>query len=287
MDMGGAMDMPDEMGMDDGMHMHGGMHMPGGRPTASRGEDRDGLKLDQLHVPLGPFMPDWPAGLVVRVTLQGDVIQHATAEVLGATGDGRSYWSQPWLRAAAGDRASAGEAARRRLAAHLDSLGRFLAVAGWDVAALAARRLRDESLAGAPAAVLEPAVRGFARRVGRSRVLAWATRGLGVLRPDEAIAAGVGGPALRAGGDVCARYRQWCAEVVEAAAVLADGSPADAGPLPGPRGPVDGAVAPSAGLLAVLPGLLAGAEFAAARLIIASLDPDTDELTPAGAVHGG
>src|SRR5262249_60647037 len=126
MDMPGDMDMAmgDEMVRDGGMRMNGGFQTPGGLPTASPGEDRDGLKLDQLHVPLGPFLPDWPAGLVVRVTLQGDVIQYATAEVVGATAEGRSFWSQPWLGAAAGGRAGAGELARRRLAAHLDGLGR-------------------------------------------------------------------------------------------------------------------------------------------------------------------
>ena len=284
----GGMQMPSGMDMAGGMGMAGEMGMAGGLRVASRGEDRDGLKLDQLHVPLGPFLPDWPAGLVVRVTLQGDVIQHATAGFVGVTGEGRPYWYEPWLRAA-GERADVGEAARRRTAAYLDSLGRFLAVAGWDLAAVTARRLRDESLANAPEATLGPAVCKFARRVCRSRVLAWATRGLGVLSPAEAVAAGVGGPALRAGGDVCTRYRQWCAEVAEAAAVLADRSPADPGLLEGPRGPLDGRAAPSAGLVAVLPGLLAGAEFAAARLIIASLDPDADELAPAGvgAGHGG
>jgi hypothetical protein len=35
-----------------------------------------------------------------------------------------------------------------------------------------------------------------------------------------------------------------------------------------------------------LPGLLAGAELAAARLIVASLDPDLDEV-PAGTVVAG
>ena len=55
-----------------------------GLPMADRGEDRDGLKLDQLHVPLGPVLPDWPAGLVVRVTLQGDVVQHAEADAVGS-----------------------------------------------------------------------------------------------------------------------------------------------------------------------------------------------------------
>jgi hypothetical protein len=167
----------------------------------------------------------------------------------------------------------------------------LLAVAGWGDAAMTARRLRDEALADAPAAVLEPAARRFAGRVARSRVLGWLTRGLGILGAGEAAAAGVRGPALRAGGDVTTRYRRWCRELVEAAALLGEASPVDPGVLEPPRGRLEGAGAPSAGLMAVLPGLLAGAEFAAARLIVASLDPDLDELTAAavwaGAGHGG
>jgi len=269
-------------------HNEDKMEMPGGLAMAGRAEDRDGLKLDQLHVPLGPILPDWPAGLVVHATLQGDVIQHASAETSGVSGDGRSFWAEPWLRAAAGDLVLAGVAARRRLAAHLDSLGRFLAVAGWGEAALTARRLRDDALAGAPAAALEPAARRFAGRVARSRLLGWSTRGMGVLLPGEATAAGVRGPALRAGGDVTARYRGWCGELVEAAALLDEASPVDLDVLEPPRGRLDEVTAPSTGLVAVLPGLLAGAEFAAARLIIASLDPDLDELATAaaGAGHG-
>jgi hypothetical protein len=264
------------------------MDMPGGLAMAGRAEDRDGLKLDQLHVPLGPVLPDWPAGLVVHATLQGDVIQCASVQTAGVSGEGRSFWAEPWLRAAAGDLIPAWVAARRRLAAHLDSLGRFLAVAGWAQAALTARRLRDDALSGAPAAALEPAARRFAGRVARSRLLGWSTRGMGVLVPGEAAAAGVRGPALRAGGDVTARYRCWCREVVEAAAFLGDASRVDPGVLEPPRGRLDGPAVPSAGLVAVLPRLLAGAEFAAARLIIASLDPDLDELATAaaGADHG-
>jgi hypothetical protein len=274
-------------------HGHGGdgMEMPGGLAVAGRGEDRDGLKLDQLHVPVGPVLTDWPAGLVVHVTLQGDVVQHASVRAVGVGGEGRSFWAEPWRRSAVGDLVPAGAAARRLLASHLDSLGRLLAVAGWGDAAVTARRLRDEALADAPAAVLEPAARRFAGRVARSRVLGWLTRGLGILGAGEAAAAGVRGPALRAGGDVTTRYRRWCRELVEAAALLGEASPVDPGVLEPPRGRLEGAGAPSAGLMAVLPGLLAGAEFAAARLIVASLDPDLDELTAAavwaGAGHGG
>jgi hypothetical protein len=96
--------------------------------------------------------------------------------------------------------------------------------------------------------------------------------------PDDGAATGAGGPALHAAGDVTDRYRRWCAELAEAAAALDDGTPLGAaGPRP-PRGPLDDARTPAAGLLAALPGLLDGAELAAARLIIASLDPDLDEL---------
>jgi hypothetical protein len=263
------------------------MGMPGGLPMAERGEDRDGLKLDRLHVQLGPVLPDWPAGLVVRLTLQGDVVQHAEAGAVGLAGGAGSFWTEPWRRAVGGEPVITGVAARRRAAAHLDSLGRFLGLAGWDDAATTACALRDDALGGRPASSLGQAVRRLAVRVARSRVLAWSTRGAGTLRPDEAAAAGVTGPAWRAGGDVTARYRGWCRELAGLMAAFDDGSRLDPAVLEPPRGRLDGAQAPSASLLAVLPRLLEGAEFAAARLIVASLDPDLDEL-PArvGAGHG-
>jgi len=77
--------------------------LPAGLPMARRGADRDGLKLDRLHVPLGPFLAHWPAGLVVQVTIQGDVVQQAEVTTLGAAQGGGSFWAEPWLRAAAGE----------------------------------------------------------------------------------------------------------------------------------------------------------------------------------------
>jgi hypothetical protein len=254
------------------------MGMPAGLPMAERGEDRDGLKLDRLHVQLGPVLPDWPAGLVIRLVLQGDVVQHAEAGAVGLAEGAGSIWTEPWRRAAAGEPVTAGVAARRRAAAHLDSLARFLALAGWDDASTTACVLRDDALAGKPVSSLGLAVRRLAVRVARSRVLAWSTRGAGTLRPDEAAAAGVTGPAWRAGGDVTTRYRCWCRELAGLTAAFDDGSRLDPAALEPPRGRLDGGQAPSASLLAVLPRLLAGAEFAAARLIVASLDPDLDEL---------
>jgi hypothetical protein len=94
----------DMAGMDMG---HMDMGMPAGLPMADRSQDRDGLTLDQLHVPLGPLLPDWPAGLVIRLTMQGDVIQHAEAETMGLAADTGSFWTEPWRRAG---RAAAGPA---------------------------------------------------------------------------------------------------------------------------------------------------------------------------------
>ncbi|MEV0884286.1 hypothetical protein AB0J03_10685 [Streptomyces microflavus] len=258
---------------------HGGMEMPGGLPTAEQGKDRDGLTLDRLHVPLGPFLSDWPAGLTLRLVLQGDVVQAADldeAPIL-APRPVEPFWAQPWLRAAAGEAVSSGKAARRRAASHLDSLGRLLAVAGWPAEATKAHRLRDDLLDGAPATALATRLDRLARRTGRSRTLFWLTRGIGVVTTQEAQAAGVSGPAARAGGDVPARYRQWLTDIRHDMARLDDHSPLDPA-QESPRGRWDAQQPPSAALVALLPRLLDGAELAAARLIVASLDPDLDEL---------
>jgi hypothetical protein len=61
---------------EDGMAGMGGK--PFGRAMAMTGDDlRDGLALDAFSVTLGPFLPMLPPGLLLDVTLQGDVIQVA------------------------------------------------------------------------------------------------------------------------------------------------------------------------------------------------------------------
>lgn len=134
----------------DGHPADGGMEAPAGLPMADVGADRDGLALDRLHVALGPVLPDWPPGLVLRTVLQGDVVQEATAEVLDAGADD-GFWTP--------ERAAARE---------LDGLARFLGVAGWAHAAARARGLRDGLLAGRPVA---DDVRALLRRVAGSRTL--------------------------------------------------------------------------------------------------------------------
>jgi hypothetical protein len=263
-------------------HGGGGMEMPGGLPMAELGEDRDGLTLDRLHVPLGPFLADWPSGLAIRVTVQGDVVQEVELQQPVPPGpvDG-VFWLEPWLSAAAGEPVTTGAAARRRAAAHLDSLARLLSVAGWPAEALAARRLRDDLLDDAPGTAVAPRLDRFARRVGRSRTLAWLTRGIGRLSTDQAGRAGVSGPAARAGGDVTARYRQWLTDIRHDTGRLTDGAPLRPGAVESPRGRWRDDAPPSAALIRILPGLLTGAELAAARLVVASLDPDLDEFAAA------
>nr|WP_233221621.1 hypothetical protein [Streptomyces carminius] len=247
---------------------HGGMRMPGGLMTADRAEDRDGLKLDVLHVPLGPVLPGWPAGLVVDTVLQGDVVQRAEGRVLPAAGPYRSpFWP-------AGEAHSTAPGARTA-ACHLDSLGRLLALAGRDSAAAGARRLRDRLLGGEPVERVRADFGPWRRRVEHSRTLRWATGGIGVLTPADAVRLGVSGPAARARPphDATARWLRWLAETDE---LLAGGEVPDGGPRgrPAPEGSP-----PSRGLLDAVVELMPGLELSAARLLVASLDPDPDELT--------
>jgi hypothetical protein len=253
-----------------GGHEHHMMGAPAGLAMAERAPDRDGLKLDVLHVPLGPVLPDWPAGLQVMLTLQGDVVQSAEVHVLDGAG-GERFWDEPWLR----EGATRGEVERRRAAAHLDSVARFLGVAGWRGEADRARRLRDAVLEGRPARELEPRFARFARRTGRSRALRWMARGLGVIDPSMVRRHGLTGPAARHLGDASARFGGWLTEIGESLSRVDDTVvPNDDDEAS--RGPVR--AAPSGALLAVLPSLLDGAELASARLIVASLDPDLDQV---------
>ena len=68
-----------------GPHGQGGKGMMGGtpygRPMAMTGKDvRDGLQLDRYTTRVGPFAPMLPPGLVLEVTLQGDVICEASVQ---------------------------------------------------------------------------------------------------------------------------------------------------------------------------------------------------------------
>ncbi|MCY0904572.1 hypothetical protein [Arthrobacter sp. H14-L1] len=277
-------------GMGDMGDMDMDMELPGGLPMADRGADRDGLKLDQLHLVLGPALPDWPTGLVVRLVLQGDIAQSAEISMLDADPGYRPH-SCFWAAAlGVAERSEQSEEPRRyklaRAAASADSLQRFLNVAGWPSAARTGRWLRDELLDAArrnspstgTAALkraLVPRYRRWLRTVRRSQVLRWSTAGLGLLeleqlnpgQLDDRVSSGLT-------GDVTARVLRWLDDV----AIVLD--PAfRPGPESGPASrTADNRAATARAALAALPDMLAGQELASVRLIVASLDPDIEAL---------
>ncbi len=144
-----------------GGHDHSAM-MPDGIPLAEGAEDRDGLEMDELHLPLGPVLAHWPAGVVLRVTLHGDVVVDAEIEQLAA-GPGAS---------------SAQDDATTRAARLLDAAASVLALAGLPAESARTRRLRDRCLDGELGDSSE--VARFGGSVGRQRVLHWSLGGLTV-----------------------------------------------------------------------------------------------------------
>lgn len=251
MDHGGI-----DRGMDHGAMDHGGMDMPmpGGIPLAGGGDDRDGLEMDVLNVPLGPVLPHWPAGLVVDCVLQGDVIVSAQARIL------------PAASASASEEAMTGVVdARRRVIRLCDQASQLLALAGWQAAAQNARRLRDASLRGADLTDHGAELDRLRRRVERSTLLRWSLKGLTL----------TGSATRDVGADLSIRHRLigWLREAAELA-----------GTTPGGR-PIAGHDANRAqeaqDLLDALPDLLRGTDLGTARLLIAGLGLDTAALREA------
>ncbi len=138
---------------------HGGMDMPmpGGIPLADEGPDRDALDLDVLHVPLGPVLPDWPAGLVLECTLQGDLVTATRTRVLA--GEAPAPADSDLEPGSPPDR--------------LDRAARLLSVAGWTAEATDAAVLRDRLLFGTVADPVGTEIDRLITRVRRSRVLRW------------------------------------------------------------------------------------------------------------------
>lgn len=212
------------------MH-HGGE--VAGLPMATTGPDRDGLELDVLKVSLGPVLPGWPTGLVLHAELQGDVLTGAALSWLDAE-------SLP----AAGSALDA-----RRVA--LDHLARLLLVAGWPTAARDARRARDglRSEDRAPRAAAEDLAERLARRVRRSRALAWTVAGVDCSPRGERSVSG---------GSVVDRLGHWCD--------LAGGRTGDDIGLP---------------TLEDVADMVDGAEIGTARLVVAALGLEPVPARPA------
>jgi hypothetical protein len=164
-------------GMDSSTDM--GMELPGDLVMADRVEDRDGLRLEGLHLSWGPLLPAWPAGLRLDAVLSGDVLIEVEVHRLDARAE---PVVTPSLRA-------------------LDALAMLLEAAGWQDGALRARLARADGGTG-------QRTEDLLRRVGRARLLRWSLRrlpapGTGDLAVhlDRLIAAVRGEAELQTAGD--------------------------------------------------------------------------------------
>jgi len=247
---------------------HGDMDMaPGGIPLAGGGDDRDGLEMDVLQVPLGPVLPCWPAGLILRCSLQGDVVVAAEVEVLPA-----------------GSAAPAPDLSPRAAAARqCDRASQVLELSGWGTAAQQAARVRDDLLTGSDAGACLALLARLRTTVQRSRLLRWSLRDLG--RTD---AASTEGPSVRPVGDVHDRLLSFLRSagdlLDERVDERVDEQP-DQQPGGRPSAVPRGTVTP----LHELPDLVTGLDLAAVRLVVASVAPDTatTDTSATVAVSGG
>ena len=195
-----------------GTGMTGGV--PYGRPLAGRADDRDGLKLDQMLVRVGPFLPPFPPGLQLDVKLQGDVIQEVTipaaiADAAGSSG-GEAPLGAPGPRGHAARLAVAGDspftaALKRpvpiaelelaRARHHLAWLAEALRVSG-----LEAYSLRVLKLAFGLDLESADSIAALDRWLRRNVSLRWGTSHVGVVTGAQAEGL-PGGPVVRASGD--------------------------------------------------------------------------------------
>lgn len=144
------------------MEGHGGHDMAdvAGLPMAGTGDDRDGLALDLITYRFGPFLHGWPAGLVVRTQLSGDIV--ATADV-----EAKPHLPEP--------------VPGRPALAH--AVAEVLDLAGWGSASREVRSARNQLLDGGD---LGASHRRWITRVRRSRTLRWTLRGIAVLQGHDA-----------------------------------------------------------------------------------------------------
>jgi len=289
-----------------GSGMTGGT--PYGRPMAELAPDRDGLRLDALPLAIGPFYPRLPAGLVVEMTVAGDVLTDVVVPAVPGRGSDegsrRLVPPSPFERALTEPvRIAELEFARAR--SHLRWLSDALINQGLIALGIRALRLARESGPGDA-----PRIRSFARQLGRTGLFRWSLpRGHGV---DAAAVAGAGiGPVSRAAGldedvrtedpayrslgfrpivvagnDVPAWWRVRLAEAADSLDLAARAGEARTkliGRVESPRGRLEPDDNPTARTLRLVPGLLTGLEWGDAMATLTGLDLDLDESPVAAA----
>lgn len=279
-----------------GEHGQGGEGMmggvPWGRPMAMTDEDlRDGLALDAYTMQIGPFLPMLPAGLVLSVTLQGDVFQKARVLRVPVPGPD----PETALPDDAPDTAIAA-LERVRAARNLRSIARVLELLELHALAERCRRTgarigqggtcnmrrvrRLVALSGALPAI--PADLGIVGSGHESLLHGAAARAAGQARDWRSDHPGYRRLGFQCvtqqSGDVRARLRQWLDDASQSLALLAAYRKhlGDAPPVLSPsRSDTEPTAARSDVEAHVLDDLLPGLEWHEAMLVINSFDTDT------------
>lgn len=232
---------------------------PAGIPLAEGGEDRDGLEMDVLHLPLGPVLPFWPAGLILHCSLQGDIVVGADAAVVDANpaefNGSADHTRDDGAGASARPMGPAPAAVRQ-----CDQVMALLALAGAEDLADCARRARDGILTGDPDAA-QDAVGRLHRRVRRSRLVRWSLQGVLPLGPADLERHGLPEHSRGDAHDrLLSHLERIRVEVGGATPDRADGGSAQES--------ADKLTVP----WAVVPDLVTGLELGTVRLAVASLD---------------
>lgn len=286
-----------------GSGMTGGV--PYGRPMAERADDRDGLTLDHLPVIVGPLFRAFPPGLTLDLKLHGDVVAEAAVGANPFDDAETALLARslaPFWRALT-EPVPIVELELARARQHLRWLAEALRIhelpaLGQRVLALARRVTPGDA----------DAVRGMLPALRRTRVLGWATRGVGVLgveareqvgagpvaraagRPDDARGADPAyrrlgfEPIVGQAGDAAALWRQRIGEAAQALDLAARAGNAPAGGhgvVEAPGGRLGSGSSPTGRLLPLLPELLSGMEWGEAVTTLTSLDLDLEQAAAA------
>lgn len=286
-----------------GTGMTGGV--PYGRPMAIREDDRDGLSLDALPVPVGPLFPAFPPGMSARVTFKGDLVHRFEPGPIPY--DDIKCEPNVFQRALS-EPVAVVELEMARARALLRWTARALRLQGLD--ALAQRVL---TLARAVTPQDVARVQSVRRWVTHPLVTGRQLRGIGRLSADS-VAGLATGPVGRAAGvaddareedpayrelgftavtgrvgDAAARWQQRLSEAEQALELAARAGAlrtAGAGVVESPRGRLTTDSTPTARLWPLVPELVTGVEWGDAVAILTSLDLDLAELAMPRCDHG-
>lgn len=287
-----------------GSGMTGGT--PYGRPLAQLAPDRDGLRLDQLELTVGPFFPRFPAGLVMELKLSGDVVRQAVPAPNPFLGAAEQRQLRPGLRPfvrALEEPVPVAELELWRARSHLRWVADALAAHGLPALGVRALRLAQRLGPGDGASV-----RRFARRLSWTQLFRWGLGGVGKIAPAHLEGQGAG-PLARAagldedlraadpvyrelgfeslqhqGGDAAARWRQRLAEAAQSLDLAARAGDLTIGPaaaIESPGGRLEPGSSSAERLMALVPQLIEGLEWGDAIATVVSLDLDLEEAAAA------